>query len=129
VSLVERDGRVASFHVANVTAKTVRQARQPRVTPNGVIYPKMGREFAGHSSVNHSADEYVRLGSFVHTNTVENFFSILERGITCTYHQVSEAHLHRYLVEFDFRHNTRTALGGTDSERPLKPCAVSRASA
>jgi hypothetical protein len=87
------------------------------MTDESPIYPKLGREFAGHSAVNHSADEYVRLGGFAHTNTVEAFFSILKRGITGTYHQVSEAHLHRYLVEFDFRHNTRTALGVTDAQR------------
>lgn len=127
VSLVEREGRVASFHVANVTAKTVRpiivkhaSRKSHLMTDESLIYPTLGREFAGHSSVNHSADEYVRLGAFVHTNTVENFFSILKRGITGTYHQVSEAHLHRYLAEFDFRHNTRTALGGTDTERAAK---------
>jgi hypothetical protein len=51
---------------------------------------KLGREFAGHSSVNHSADEYARLGGFVHTNTAENFFSIL-RGVYGTFHHVSEA--------------------------------------
>ncbi len=39
------------------------------------------------------------------------------RGITGTYHSVSEAHLHRYLAEFDFRHNNRTALGVEDAER------------
>jgi hypothetical protein len=33
------------------------------------------------------------------------------------YHHVSEAHLHRYLAEFDFRHNNRMALGVDDSER------------
>jgi ISXO2-like transposase domain len=52
---------------------------------------KLGREFAGHSSVNHSADEYARLGGFVHTNTAENFFSILKRGVYGTFHHVSEA--------------------------------------
>jgi hypothetical protein len=40
---------------------------------------------------------------FWHTNTVENYFSILKRGIVGIYHHVSEAHLHRYLAEFDFR--------------------------
>ena len=70
-------------------------------------YVSICKEFAGHRSVNHSADEYVRLGGFVHTNTVENYFSILKRGIYGTYQHVSEAHLHLYLGEFDFRHSTR----------------------
>jgi hypothetical protein len=45
--------------------------------------------------------------SFWHTNTVENYFSILKRGITGIYHHVSEAHLARYAAEFDFRYNNR----------------------
>jgi hypothetical protein len=66
--------------------------------------------------VNHSADEHARLGGFVHTNTAEAFFSILKRGIIGMYHSVSEAHLHRNLAEFDFRHNNRSRLGVEDTE-------------
>ena len=122
VSLVDRDaGKVMSFHVANVTAKTLRpiivkhvSRKSYLMTDESTIYPKMGREFAGHGTVNHSADEYVRTGGFHHTNTVEGFFSMLKRGIYGTFHHVSEAHLGRYLSEFDFRHNARHV---TDAER------------
>ena len=69
-----------------------------------------------NGAVNHSIEEYVR-GSFYHTNTVENYFSILKRGITGVYHHVSADHLKRYLGEFDFRYNYRTKLGYTDRER------------
>ena len=124
VALVEREGKVRSFHVANVTAKTLRpiivqtaSRKSHLMTDESTLYPKLGREFAGHSAVNHSANEYVRLGGFAHTNTVEGYFSMLKRGIYGVYHHVSEAHLRRYLAEFDFRHNTRTALGVTDTER------------
>ena len=55
----------------------------------------------------------------VHTNTAENFFSILKRGIDGVYHHVSEAHLPRYLAEFDFRYNNRSALGVNDSQRTV----------
>jgi len=61
-----------------------------------------GREFAGHSAVNHSIEEYVR-GHFWHTNTVEGYFSILKRGITSVYQHCSQQQLKRYLGEFDFR--------------------------
>jgi hypothetical protein len=54
---------------------------------------------------------------FWHTNTVEGYFSILKRGIVGTYHHVSAIHLHRYLAEFDFRYNARTALGVDDVQR------------
>ena len=66
--------------------------------------------------MNHSAGEYVAHKT-LHSNTVENFFSICKRGVIGTYHHMSEAHLHRYLAEFDFRYNHRVALGCNDAER------------
>ena len=90
------------------------------MTDELATYGVIGAEFAGHSTVNHSADEYVRLGGFVHTNTAENYFSILKRGINGVYHHVSEAHLHRYLAEFDFRYSHRVRLGTDDVARTGK---------
>jgi hypothetical protein len=86
------------------------------MTDGGPVYPGIGAEFAGHGWVDHSAEEYVR-AYFWHTNTVENFFSIFKRGVYGCYFHVSEAHLHRYAAEFDFRHNNRSALGVEDHER------------
>jgi len=127
VTLVEREGRVRSFHVANVTGANVRKIINENVdkasalhTDEATIYPKIGEEFSSHNTVNHSANEYVRLGHFVHTNTAENFHSIVKRGIVGIYHSVSEAHLHRYLAEFDFRYSNRSALGVEDAERASK---------
>jgi transposase-like protein len=123
LSLVERDGSVRSFRVANVTAQTLRPIIVTQInrasfvmTDESTIYPAIGREFHGHGTVNHSAEEYVR-ATFWHTNTVEGYFSILKRGILGTYHWVSEAHLHRYTAEFDFRYNHRVGLGYSDRER------------
>jgi transposase-like protein len=123
LSLVERDGRVRSFHVPNVTAQTLKPIIVSHVnkasflmTDESPIYWAIGPQFAGHGTVNHSAEEYVR-AAFWHTNTVESFFSILKRGIYGVYHHVSETHLHRYAAEFDFRHNNRMALGVDDVER------------
>src|SRR3546814_3349153 len=76
------------------------------MTDESAVYPTVGEEFAGHGTVNHSAEEYVR-GTFYYTNTVESYFAILKRGIMGSFHNVSEAHLYRYLAEFDFRYNTR----------------------
>lgn len=121
LTLVERDGKARSFHVPRVTAKTLRPIivqtahRASHLMTDGArMYPAVGREFAAHSAVDHAAGEYVRAG-FHHSNTVENFFSILKRGVYGVYHHVSEAHLARYLVEFDFRYNTRdlTDMGRT----------------
>ena len=120
-SLVEREGHVRSFHIANVTAKTLRPIIAKNVelasmlmTDESVVYPGIGKKFANHGSVNHSAGEYARLGGFIHINSAENFFSIVKRGIVGSYHHVSEAHLHRYMGEFDYRYNMRTV---SDFER------------
>jgi hypothetical protein len=78
-------------------------------------YPAIGDQFASFSAVNHAAGEYVR--GDAHSNTVESYFAVLKRGVYGTFHHVSEAHLARYLAEFDFRYNFRAALGVTDSER------------
>ena len=127
LTLIERDGRAKSFHVASVTAEMVRpliftnaNRASALMTDESVIYPRLGKEFANHMTVNHSANEYARLGGYVHINASENFFSILKRGITGVYHSVSEAHLHRYLAEFDFRYNNRSGLGIEDTERADK---------
>ena len=47
----------------------------------------------------------------------------MKRGITGVYHSVSEAHLHRYLAEFDFRYNNRSKLGCEDAERAERALA------
>lgn len=79
------------------------------------IYTGIGWNFEHHGVVNHSAKEYVRGDDY--TNTVEGFFSILKRGIYGIYQHVSEAHLHRYLCEYDFRYSHRVALGVDDTAR------------
>jgi hypothetical protein len=53
----------------------------------------------------------------VSTNTLEGFFSVLKRGLVGVYQHVDKKHLDRYLSEFDFRQNTRAALGINDVER------------
>ena len=120
-TLVERNGRVRSMHVTSVAAENLRPVLVSQIdgksklyTDDAGQYRHMGRHFE-HESVNHSAGEYVRGNA--HTNTVENYFSILKRGITGCYFHVSEAHLHRYLAEFDFRYSNREGLGIDDVSR------------
>jgi len=131
-SLVERKGNVRSFHVADVTANTLKPKLKENAAPNAHLmtddagqYRNMNKEFAGHDVVNHSAGEYVR--GNVHTNTVEGFFSIFKRGMYGVYQHVSSHHLERYTTEFDFRYNHRetrvkvdgkwTKAGYNDAER------------
>lgn len=112
-TLVERDGKARSFHVTNVNHQTLRpimtkhaDRKSYLMTDESSLYPRIGREFNGHGSVNHSANEYVRK-AFYYTNNAESYFALLKRGVMGSFHNVSEAHLYRYLAEFDFRHNHR----------------------
>lgn len=124
LSLVERNGEVRSFHIANVNAKTLRPLFVKNVhrvsflaTDDASRFVGIGREFKSHAAVNHSKREYAadktvgglwdQASARVHTNTVENFFSIFKRDVIGTYHHISEAHMSRYTAEFDFRYNTR----------------------
>ena len=88
------------------------------MTDEGGQYFHAGQQFERHETVNHSTDEYVR--GDAHTNSVEGYFSILKRGIIGTYHHVSQQHLKRYLSEFDFRYNERSALGVNDRQRAAR---------
>jgi len=126
-SLVERDGNVRSFHVANVDSKTLGPVIKKHtsdksyfVTDDAAVYPSIGDHFAGHGTVNHSAEEYVRLGGFLHTNTIESYFALIKRGVYGQFHCVSEAHLHRYLREFDWRHNHRHLSDAERTDELLK---------
>lgn len=122
VSLVERGGNVRSFHVAVADAPSVASIvnenilRETRLhTDESRLYTKIGASFATHETVNHSAKEYAR--GDVTTNSVEGYFSIFKRGMKGVYQHCAEKHLHRYLSEYDFRYNHRTALGFDDGER------------
>ena len=121
-TLVERNGRARSHHIANVTGKTLAPLIFKNVDRKSALmtdtmggYLHIGKEFARHEMVDHGRDEYVRGDAY--SNTVEGYFSILKRGVYGTFHHISEAHLHRYLAEFDFRYSTRAALGISDVER------------
>ena len=99
LSLVERDGKVRSSampqcqrrracarsSLANVKPRELSDDRR-----NHRLTSTLGREFGGHGTVNHLAEEYVR-AHFWHTNTVEGYFSILKRGIVGVYHWVSRS--------------------------------------
>lgn len=122
VGLVERGGKVRTFHVHVATKKQVREIlvqnadRKSRLhTDESGLYTATGREYAEHETVNHSAKEYAR--GDVTTNTIENVFSVFKRGMRGVYQHCGEAHLFRYLREFDFRYNRRTKLGWTDDMR------------
>jgi hypothetical protein len=107
------------------------------MTDQAKIYIKLGEEFAQYDTVNHQEEQYVRYWNevidklrpdgkpvvettVITTNTIESYFSVFKRGMRGTYQHCSGQHLHRYLAEFDFRHNNRVALGVDDAERVNK---------
>jgi transposase-like protein len=125
LTLVERGGAARSFHTEGHSVASivpiVRQnvRRESRLmTDQALHYRALGREFAEHGRVEHSADEYVR--GEIHSNTVENYYSIFKRGMKGVYQHCSEKHLHRYLSEFDFRYSNRVGLGVDDGIRAEK---------
>jgi transposase-like protein len=115
-TLIERGGKARSHHIANVSGKTLRPVLFRNVlrsstlmTDEGGEYFHPGKEFARHEKVNHTAGEYAR--GDIHSNSAEGFFAILKRGIYGQFHSLSEAHLHRYLKEFDWRYSNRHMTG------------------
>lgn len=132
LSLVERGGEVRSFvieranaaNVADVATANIDKEAHLMTDDAGLYRSKRFPKFGQHSLVNHKAGEYVR--GDVHTNTVESYFSVFKRGMRGTYQHCKEKHLHRYLAEFDFRHNNRSAVGVEDVERARKATISAR---
>ena len=124
VSLVQRGGKVRSFHVPRADKATVSKIVMDNIhhesrlhTDESGLYFGADKFFAAHETINHSRKEYAR--GDVTTNTVEGYFSIFKRGMRGVYQHCSEKHLHRYLAEFDFRFNHREALGWNDEARTI----------
>lgn len=122
VAVVERNGQVRSFHVKNIDGKTLKNvlvnnvAKEAKLMTDELrMYRSIGKNFALHEAVKHSAKEYVRGNA--HTNTIEGVFSIFKRGMKGIYQHCEYQHLQRYLAEFDFRYNNRIALSVDDQER------------
>ena len=111
--------------MANITASKLQDVLKKHVDAASVLmtdelgaYARGGKRFTAHKTVDHSREEYAyrerKTGLLVTTNSAESYFALFKRGIYGTFHNISEAHLDRYLAEFDFRANTREL---SDSER------------
>ena len=122
VALVERGGSLRTFHVGVCDKHTVTNIIIENVSVETKIATDESRLYNDvtalgfeHGTVKHSAKEYVR--EWVHTNSLEGYFSIFKRGMRGIYQHCAEKHLHRYLAEYDFRYNYRIALGFNDNDR------------
>lgn len=117
--VLERKGDVRCEVIASTDGPTVQGTIVRHVQPGAKVYTDGHEGYSGlwtrfvHDTVDH-ATEYVR--GVVHTNGIENFWSLLKRSIRGTYIIMSVMHLARYLDEQAFRFNRRH---GDDFERFL----------
>lgn len=125
VALIERGGNMRTQVYGKVTKDNLRQAIDSTVKKDAVLmtdenqaYKNITGDYAGHETVNHSADEYVRGNA--HVNTAESFFALLKRGIHGTFHHCGKQHLHRYADEFAYRWNYRKVSDAERTEAALR---------
>lgn len=109
IGLMERGGRVVAFPIKSTDRQTLHGAINANVKQGSTVYTDDFRSYLkmegyNHETVCHSIGEYVR--EQAHTNGVESFWALLKRGYYGIYHNMSPKHLHRYVNEFSFRHNT-----------------------
>jgi transposase-like protein len=117
IGIRQRNGELRFFHASDNASGTIAKYIRENVSEDVDViftddwrgYPKamraLGIPKSKHKTINHSGKVYV-MGD-IHTNTVENAFSLLKRGIIGTWHKVSAKHLAAYLEEMTFRFNRR----------------------
>ena len=131
LSLVERGGSARSFHVDSTKKEDIipivkaNIAKETHVMTDELnTYSGLDKLFDKHDVVDHSRKEYAytdRLtGISIGINGAEGFYSVFKRGMKGIYQHCAEKHLHRYLSEFDFRHQQQNVLlvSKTWSARP-----------
>jgi transposase-like protein len=117
MGLLERNGKVRAKVIANATRETLHAEVRDNVEAGAELFTDGWRAYRGldaeyvHQVIDH-AEKYV--DGQIHTNCIENFWSLLKRGIKGTYVSVEPFHLFRYLDEQTFRFNERK---GKDSDR------------
>lgn len=109
IGMKQRNGIVVAKLIQSTTAKTLQGFIHDNAVPGIAVYTDQHvsyKKLTGyvHGVVNHSVGEYVR--AQVHTNGIESFWALLKRGHYGVYHYMSHKHLHRYVNEFSYRHNT-----------------------
>jgi hypothetical protein len=128
VGMMERGGRIRAEVVENRTREVLHSLANKHIAKGSILvtdewHPYKGSDFQ-HQIINH-AEAYVN--GLVHTNGIENFWSLLKRGLGGTYISVEPFHLFRYIDEQAFRYNNRK--GRDDQARLNSVCAISSASA
>lgn len=126
LSLVDRETKqVRSVVVDDLKLSTLMPILQANIAKEARVmtdeagqYHGLHKHFAEHGFVRHGKGEYAsKEDRSIHTNTIEGYFSIFKRGMKGVYQHCGKQHLHRYMAEFDFRYNNRSANGVEDVER------------
>lgn len=108
--------KVKATTIPDPKRRTIQPKIHENIAPGSAVYTdgaggyRYMDEAYMHAVVNHDAGEYVR--ESIHTNGIENFWSLLKRGIHGTYVSVEPFHLFRYLDEQVFRFNSRDLTDG-----------------
>jgi len=117
LGFIQRGGEVRAQVIPDRKRDTLHGLVKANVAAGSALYSDALKGYEGldgeffHQVVDHAV-EYVR--GNVHTNTLENFWSLLKRGIKGTYVSVEPFHLFRYLDEQSFRYNYREDLNDRD---------------
>ena len=117
LGMVERGGKVRTAAVDTRRKGELQQHVREHVEAGAAIFSDELKSYEGlddeyvHAVINHAV-EYVN--GNVHTNTIENFWSLLKRGLHGTYVSVEPYHLFRYLDEQSFRYNNRKEMNDAD---------------
>lgn len=106
--MVERDGRVRALHLDSRRRHELQKAIRENVEAGSAVFSDELLSYQGLSDDYGHAVEYAKGNA--HTNTIENFWSLLKRGLHGTYVSVEPFHLFRYIDEQAFRYNTRNGL-------------------
>lgn len=117
LGILNRNGKVYALPVQDTRKITILPIMLDKIERGSTVYTDEYRPYRSlakdfnHDFVKHNADEYVK--GFAHTNNIENFWSMLKRGIIGIYHHVSAKHISRYINEFSFRYNNRKMSDGS----------------
>jgi len=117
MGILERDGEVRTIVVPNRRRNVLQEEVKKHVAAGTALYTDALLSYDGlandyaHKVIDH-AESYV--DGRVHTNSLENFWSLLKRGISGTYVSVEPFHLFRYLDEQTFRYNNRKEMNDAD---------------
>lgn len=129
MGLLERHGEVRTMVVPNVKRKSLHREVTKHVEQGSTVYSDALRSYNQleeeyvHNVINH-AEKYV--DGQIHTNGIENFWSLLKRSINGTYVSVEPFHLFRYLDEQTFRFNSRHANDGERFQRVMEKVSGKR---